>query len=288
MTNGREKAAALAIRLAGPRRIGLGCMALTGIYGRLHRDQAVATLHEALDQGITLFDTAALYGEGANEALVGEVVGPQAGTIIVTKFGLFAGRDGGLRRDSSPRAIRKSVEESLRRLGRERIDLLLQHRPDPAVPAEAVADCINALIAEGKVAAFGLSAISARELRAWKSPPALTAVQNELSVVTGSKPNELLATEESELAYMAYSPLGRGLVTGTMPGRDGDLRATMAGFISLEAEVAARITRLRDDAVGRGKALAAHAVAWALNCGSSVIAIPGCRSPAQVREVLSF
>ena len=115
-----------AISLAGERRIGLGCMALTGIYGAVGRDQAVATLTAALDYGVTLFDTAPLYGNGANETLLGEMLGGRPNSTIVTKFGLYADSGGRLYRDSRPETIRQSVEASLRRLKRDRIDLLLQ------------------------------------------------------------------------------------------------------------------------------------------------------------------
>lgn len=260
-------------------------MALTGIYGPISREGATATLRAALDHGVTLFDTAPLYGNGVNEELLGEVLGPLSDTTIVTKFGLFADNDGRLYRDSSPAAIRKSVDTSLRRLRRERIDLLLQHRPDPTVPSEEVADCVSELIAEGKVAAFGLSDIAAHEIKAWKGPPELVAVQNELSVATGEKLEEINATEALGIAYIAYSPLARGLLTGTTPASDGDLRFSMQAFAVHGAENEEMLLAFKEEAQQRDTSPAALGVRWVLNRGRAVVAIPGCRSPLQVSQI---
>lgn len=278
-------AASYACELAGVRRLGLGCMGLTGIYGRVSKEQAIDTLHAALDEGLTLFDTAALYASGENEELIGSVLGHRQQVVIVTKFGLYANSDGALVRDSRPRTIRSSVEASLRRLKRERIDLLLQHRPDPSVSDGVVAEIVAALIVEGKVAAFGLSGTGAARASSWLSNPRIHAVQNELSLANPLRSDEPEIMSTAGVAFMAFAPLGRGLLTRSSPGRDGDLRATMAGFAETAAGARDRIIDVVSDLAARHETCnAAIALAWLLAKSSNIIAIPGCRSRLQVND----
>jgi aryl-alcohol dehydrogenase-like predicted oxidoreductase len=286
--SGRSDAAhQRAVELAGERRLGLGCMALTGIYGPIPRAQAINTLHMALDRGISLFDTAPLYGSGANEELLGDVLGNRFDITLVTKFGLYVDPEGRLFRDSRPSSIRASVEASLKRLRRDSIDLLLQHRPDLGVPPADVAACVDGLMAEGKVKAFGLSCVPAEAFRSWSGPPGLIAVQNELSAVTGEKVVEVAAAEEEGIAYMAFSPLGRGLLANSQPASEQDLRSDLPGFVAPSNDVRARVAALRVASVELSVAAAALAISWVLNQGRAVVAIPGCRSPRQVDEITS-
>jgi len=278
-------AEARAIALAGKRRIGLGCMALTGIYGAVGREQAVATITAALDNGVTLFDTAPLYGNGANETLLGEVLCGLPNATIVTKFGLYSDAGGSLYRDSRPEAIRQSVEASLRRLKRDRIDLLLQHRSDPDTPDDDVQACIEDLISAGKVGEFGLSSVSADQIAKRPVAHTLGAVQNELSLVTGQKMEEVAAAMARGACFMAFSPLGRGILTGSKPSQPDDLRTSMVAF-------AQRSTSGHPHRDGYGVEMevgelvaARRALAWVLAQGANVVAIPGCRSPSQVSVI---
>lgn len=273
-------------KLAGARRLGLGCMGLTGIYGPVSREGAVDTLHAALDAGITLYDTAALYGSGANEELLGSVLGGRSEIVIVTKFGLHVGADGALVRDSSARTIRSSVEGSLRRLKRERIDLLLQHRPDPSVPDSAVAEITERLVAEGKIAAFGLSGTDPDRAGSWRHNPSVYAIQNELSLaapIRGAEPRLMLM---AGTVFMAFAPFGRGLLTRSASGVEGDIRSAMAGFGDVQSglliETIRTVCRI---AKAHGASDARIALAWLLARSPNIVAIPGCRSRSQLDEI---
>ena len=193
-----------------PRVSVWGCMALTGLYGHVPRRQAVATIKAALSMDVRLFDTAPLYGDGANEALLGELVAKERNVCIATKFGLYAGSNGKTRRNSSPSAVRRSVDCSLRRLRRERIELLLQHRADARIPDPDVAGVIGELISEGKVKAFGLSSTTVERAAQIDRYVPARAVQNECSLLRrpkgDSEPRDFAAIGS---AYIAYSPLGK-------------------------------------------------------------------------------
>ncbi len=260
-------------------------MALTGIYGHVPIRQAKATIEEALDHGITLFDTAPLYGDGGNEELLGEMIGAVQATTIITKFGLLADRTGNLVRDSSPAAIRKSVEASLRRLRRDRIDLLLQHRHDPAVPPCDVAGCVQELMAEGKVKVFGLSSIDADHLRQWLNAIPVAAVQNELSALTGKKIHEVQSIGGSGAVYIAHSPLGRGKLVGSKGAGVDDLRLQMPEFARDEVEHPSMHNR-KVGLTGKLTLSPQAAISWVLDQGENVVAIPGCKSPNQIRAII--
>ena len=284
-------AAAYARRAAGPWRFGLGCMALTGLYGTIDTGTARATLHRALDVGISLFDTAALYGNGANEALLGDVLGGRPDVFVTTKFGLVEGNDGKLICDSGPDAIRRSVEASLRRLRRDRLDLLLQHRPDAATPDEVVAAVAADLILEGKVGAFGLSAAPSRKIDAFRPIVRVNALQNELSLAADEQRHTADAAGQAGAMFMAYAPLGRGIVTGRSLMRSlgaDDYRSTMARYDPMHQDGDRRLIAAIDAVAWRhGVTRANVALAWVLNTGDHVVALPGARSPDQVGELVS-
>ncbi|WP_158298837.1 aldo/keto reductase [Sphingomonas psychrotolerans] len=277
----------MAVELAGAQRLALGTMGLAGVYGPVPSDIAQQTIRAALDVGITLFDTAPLYGNGIAERLLGaELAGQDA--AVVTKFGLAAGRDGMLFRDSRPASVRRSVETSLRRLRRDRIDILLQHRPDPAVGEEEVAGMLQRLVEEGKAAQVGLSGSSLTRAVAMGAMAPIRVVQNEFSAASEILPRETPADfSAAGLMLMAHSPLARGLLARTQPRLFpvGDHRATMrsldqAGQIALLARAALRFSdfaTLSDPRV---------AIRWVLDQGAAVVAVIGARSPAQVRGLM--
>lgn len=275
---------------AGPMRIGLGCMALTGIYGAVGVERAQATLHRALDLGIRLFDTAALYGSGANETLLGKVFGRRNDVFVATKFGLIEGRDGKLIRDSRPDTIRRSVDMSLTRLGRERIDLLLQHRPDPETPDEVVAEVAAELVREGKIAAFGLSATPMERIEAFRPTVVVRAVQNELSLSSTADLSEVAVASRAGVMFMAYAPLGRGILTGRSLARGfspDDLRSGMPQYDPRNRELdMGAVDAL--DVIARRHATtrAAVALAWTVGTGSGTVPLPGARSPGHVTELV--
>lgn len=271
-------------------RIGLGCMALTGIYGAVGIEHAQATLHQALDLGIRLFDTAALYGGGSNETLLGKVFGDRDDVFVATKFGLIEGRDGKLLRDSRPDAMRRSVDMSLMRLRRERIDLLLQHRPDPETPDEIVAEIAAALVREGKIAAFGLSATPIERIEIFRPTIVVRAVQNELSLSSSADPLEPAVASRAGAMFMAYAPLGRGILTGRSLARGfapGDLRSGMPQYDPQNRENDMGVVDALD-IIARRHAVtrAAVALAWTLGTANSTVPLPGARSPSHVSELL--
>ena len=288
---GTRKASAFACHMAGSARIGLGCMALTGLYGEISVDQATATIHRALAKGVRLFDTAAIYGDGANEKLLGRTLAERKDVFIATKFGLARGKGGRMARDSSPSTIRLSVERSLRRLRRDRVDLLLQHRRDPRVTDDDVAGAVADLIHEGKVAAFGLSSTDSARASELNREHPVHGVQNELSVIAPpSKDAMPSAFGAVGAAYMAYSPLGRGLLSSRGPGRvlaSDDYRARLELFKGGRSDALASVLdAIEDVATRHGVGRTAVSLAWTLACGANVVAIPGARSPVQVDGAL--
>jgi aryl-alcohol dehydrogenase-like predicted oxidoreductase len=261
-------------------------MALSGVYGAVEPGLAKATLHRALDTGIRLFDTAALYGDGANEELIGHTLGARLDVFVTTKFGLYVGGPGELIRNSRPQVIRRSVDASLKRLRRDRIDLLLQHRQDPNTPDEVVADVAARLLEEGKIGAFGLSASSPDRIDLFKPTVAVRALQNEFSLAVPGDYAVPVAAGESGAMFMAYAPLGRSILTGgAIVGRSapGDLRATMKAFRRDNREETQRLVSVLAEIAGRHQTTpAAVALAWILSSGRSTVPLPGARSPAQV------
>jgi aryl-alcohol dehydrogenase-like predicted oxidoreductase len=280
----------VAVSAAGAIRIGLGCMALTGIYGAVDRNAAEATIYAALDGGIRLFDTAALYADGANEELLGRTIGGRDDVFVVTKFGLFGGSEGTLVRDSSPDAMRASVDASLRRLRRDQIDLLLQHRPDPRADDAVVAGVAVDLMREGKIAAFGLSGSTPMRAEEFVRSIPMTAMQNELSLAKPERQNELETLDRACMMFMAYAPLGRGLLTGRLGNvaMPGDLRERMPQFQNDAADANLDQLAVVDEiAANHATSRAAVALAWTLHAGGNVVPIPGARSPEQVRTAIA-
>lgn len=278
--------------------VGLGCMNLS--HGYTVSPQAATAdqlLGSALDAGVTLFDTAALYGFGANESLVGPVLKPHRDRItLASKCGMAGvrGEDGVMRRviDGHPKTLRKNCEDSLQRLGTDVIDLYYLHRWDKRVPIEESVGEMSRLVEEGKVRTLGLSEVGADALRRAHRTYPITALQNEYSLWTRNAELGVLdACRELGVAFVAFSPLGRGFLSGAV--RDlstlgaGDMRVQMPRFAP---DNHAANLRLLDglEAVAQrlGCSLSALAIAWVLHQGEHVIALPGTTQVAHLHDDL--
>ncbi|WP_131738153.1 aldo/keto reductase [Actinomadura roseirufa] len=280
---------------AGPAisRLGLGCMSMTGSYGPADPDEAAATLLEALDSGVTLFDTGDFYGDGANEELLGRTLAPHRDRVVLaTKTGVRRTAEG-LVPAGSPDDLRRACEASLRRLRTDHIDVYYLARVDPAVPVEESVGALAGLVAQGKVGRIGLSEVSAATLRRAHAVHPISAVQTEYSLWERHVEDAVLPTlRDLGAVLIAYSPLGRGLLTGAVRRATryerGDFRATAPRYNGddLEANLAIveAITRL---AVARGTTPAQVALAWLLTRGSDVVPIPGSSRRPHLRDNLA-
>ena len=260
-------------------------------------DQAETLLLDALDQGVTLFDTAALYGFGANETLVGRVLKPHRGRIVLCSKGGMAGvpgDDGAMRRviDGRPEAIRRNCEDSLKRLQTDVIDLYYLHRWHKQVPIEDSVGAVSRLIEQGKVRAVGLSEVSAATLKKAHAVHPIAAVQTEYSLWTRNAEIAVLAAcRELGTAFVAFSPVARAYLTGTLRDVSGfdakDIRRSMPRFEP--AHYAANLKLLpayEELAREAGCSQAQLALAWLLSRGEQVFAIPGTTQRAHLRENL--
>jgi aryl-alcohol dehydrogenase-like predicted oxidoreductase len=265
--------------------LGLGCMGISFSYAtRLPRDEGVKLIRAAVERGVTFFDTAEVYGPFENEEVVGEALRPfRDRVVIATKFGFDIDPETRENRgvSSRPERIRQAVENSLRRLGIEAIDLLYQHRVDPNVPIEDVAGTVRTLIAEGKVKHFGLSEPGVRTLRRAHETQPVTAVQNEYSLWwRAPETNGILqACDELGIGFVPYSPLGKGFLTGAM-GKEAlpvsDFRASIPRFEpDAMAKNQAFVDLLRRVAEAKDATPAQIALAWLLGQRPYVVPIPG-------------
>jgi len=264
--------------------IGFGCMGLNSVYGEgLSRTDAVALIRQAVERGETLFDTAEVYGPFTNEEIVGEALKPVRDQVVIaTKFGfdIKEGEIAGV--NSRPDHIRAVCDASLKRLGVEQIDLFYQHRVDPSVPIEAVADVVKDLIAQGKVKHFGLSEPGAQTLRRAHAVQPVTAVQSEYSLWTrGPETNGVFAAcEDLGIGFVAFSPLGRGFLTGAL-GKDTafaehDFRKTQPRFSPQAMDKnQALIDLLKRIAAEKHATPAQVALAWILGQKPWIVPIPG-------------
>jgi aryl-alcohol dehydrogenase-like predicted oxidoreductase len=274
--------------------LGFGCMNLSANYNApAPKEQGIKTIRTAFENGVTLFDTAEVYGPYINEELVGEALQPIRNQVkIATKFGFAI--DGTVALDSRPARIRRVVEESLARLRTDHIDLYYQHRVDPAVPIEDVAGTVSDLIKEGKVLHFGLSEPSAKTIRRAHAVQPVSAVQNEFSLWTRNvELNGILATcEELGIGLVPWSPVGAGFLTGafdtnTKFDEKMDFRA---GFPRFSREFMPLnmplIEWLKGYAAKKGATPSQIALAWLLAKSPNVVPIPGTRSEAHLLENL--
>lgn len=272
--------------------IGLGCMGMSEFYGPRDDAEAVATIHRALDLGVTFFDTADMYGPFTNEALVGRALeGRRDGVVLATKFGNMRGPNGEfLGINGSPAYVRQACDASLARLGVDVIDLYYQHRVDPKVPIEDTVGAMADLVRAGKVRLLGLSEAAPATVRRAQAVHPIAALQTEYSLWTRDPETEALATcRELGIAFVAYSPLGRGFLAGRFRRLDDlapdDWRRQNPRFS--EENFAANVElrdRVEDWSRARGCSPAQAALAWLLAQGDDVIPIPGARHRARLEE----
>ncbi|WP_076728667.1 aldo/keto reductase [Methylobacterium radiotolerans] len=278
--------------------LGLGCMGMSFAYGGYDRDDAIRTIHKAIDLGITFFDTAEVYGPFENEELLGSALKAHRGQVqIATKFGFKILNEGvGLERmagvDSSPQNIRKVVDASLLRLKTDFIDLLYQHRVDPDVPIEDVVGTMADLVSEGKVRYLGLSEVSAETLRRAHAVHPISAVQSEYSLWSqGPEQSIFPVCQELSVGFVPYSPLGRGFLTGTLRTDDlspDDFRHRLPRFQSDAIKVNNQLlAEFQQYAVKIGCTPAQLALAWTLHKGDFIVPIPGARRIAHLEDNVS-
>ncbi|GGE06618.1 aldehyde oxidase [Marinithermofilum abyssi] len=274
--------------------IGLGCMGMSYGYGPASdKQEMISLIREAVDRGVTFFDTAEIYGPYTNEELVGEALHPYRDQVVIaTKFGfnIQDGKQAGM--NSRPEHIKKVVEGSLKRLKVEAIDLYYQHRVDPDVPIEEVAGAVKDLIQEGKVKHWGLSEAGVKTIRRAHAVHPLAAVQSEYSLWWRRPEEELLPTlEELGIGFVPFSPLGKGYLTGRFDANatfeSSDLRSILPRFTpeALEAN-RVLIDLLKKVAEQKNATLAQIALAWLLAQKPWIVPIPGTRKLSRLEENL--
>jgi aryl-alcohol dehydrogenase-like predicted oxidoreductase len=275
--------------------IGLGCMGMSFGYGSpADEKEMISLIRSAVEQGVTFFDTAEVYGPFTNEKLVGEALAPFKGKVVIaTKFGFKMNPDGspgtaGL--DSRPEHIREVAEASLKRLNVEAIDLFYQHRVDPSVPIEDVAGAVKDLIQEGKVKHFGLSEAGASTIRRAHAVQPVTALQSEYSLWTRNPEKEILPTlEELGIGFVPFSPLGKGFLTGAMTAETKfdktDFRSTLPRFTPEALAANQALVELLGKIAAKKNATPAQiALAWLLAQKSWIVPIPGTTKPHRLKE----
>jgi aryl-alcohol dehydrogenase-like predicted oxidoreductase len=273
--------------------LGLGCMGMSAFYGSTDTDESIAAIHRALELGVTFFDTAELYGPHANEELLGRALaGRRDEAIVATKFGVKPNADGpaGRRLDGTAANVRQSIEGSLRRLGTDHVDLYYQHRIDPQTPIEETVGALAELVREGKVRHIGLSEAAPQTIRAAHAVHPIAAVQTEYSLFTRDVEREVLPTlRELGIGLVAYSPLGRGFLSGRFQSADeldaDDWRRTQPRFHGENAErnleLAGRVAEL---AAEKGVRPAQLALAWVLAQGDDIVPIPGTKRRSYLEQ----
>jgi aryl-alcohol dehydrogenase-like predicted oxidoreductase len=276
--------------------LGLGCMGLSFAMGpAVERRQAIALIRAAVERGVTFFDTAQVYGPFTNEDVVGEALAPfREQVVIATKFGFDFDADGKPTGalDSQPASIRRTAEDSLRRLRVETIDLLYQHRVDPQVPIEEVAGTVRELIAEGKVRHFGLSEAGVRTIRRAHAVQPVTALQSEYSLWWREPEEEILPVlEELGIGFVPFSPLGRGFLTGKIDESttfdSSDFRNTVPRFSPENRKANQAVVDLLARIAGEKQATPAQvALAWLLAQKPWIVPIPGTTKVHRLEENL--
>jgi len=280
----------------GPQvgRIGLGLMGMSAFYTGSGTDEAgsIATIHRALELGVTLLDTAEIYGPYTNEELLGKAIaGRREDAVIATKFGTIMHRgDGGRGLDGSAENVRLSIEGSLKRLGTDYIDLYYQHRMDPDTPVEETVGALAELIQEGKLRGYGLSEAAPDTIRRAHAVHPVTALQTEYSLWSRDPEAEILpVVRELGIAFVAYSPLGRGFLTGAIRSLDqldeSDFRRNNPRFEGDNLEANIRIVE-QVDAVARELSAKPGqvALAWLLAQGDDIVPIPGTKRVSYLEE----
>jgi aryl-alcohol dehydrogenase-like predicted oxidoreductase len=272
--------------------IGLGCMGMSHAYGTGDEAESIATIHRALDGGVTLLDTAEVYGPHTNEELVGKAIrGRREGVVLATKFGIVLG-SGAMQLDGSPANARRAVEGSLRRLGVDVIDLYYLHRKDPAVPIEETVGAMKELVEAGKVRFLGLSEVGADTIRRASKVHPISAVQSEYSLwERGIEESILPAMRELGVGLVPFSPLGRGYLTGAYQSSSdfgpGDLRRNLPRFDDEHLAANRRLVDTVKAVAGRhGASPAQVALAWVLIQAPDAVPIPGTKRRAYLDDNL--
>jgi aryl-alcohol dehydrogenase-like predicted oxidoreductase len=273
--------------------LGLGCMGMSEFYGTTDENESIATIHRAIDLGVTFLDTADMYGPFTNERLVGEAIADRRDRVtLATKFGNERREDGSwIGVNGKPEYVRSACDASLERLGVDCIDLYYQHRIDPEVPVEETVSAMKELVEAGKVRYLGLSEAAPETIRRANSEHPISALQSEYSLFTRDVEEEILPTlRELGIGFVAYSPLGRGFLTGRwrsiedMPAND-----TRAGrFPRFEQEnfrknleLADRVREIADE---KGATPGQLALAWLLHQGDDIVPIPGTKRRERLEE----
>lgn len=273
-------------------RIGLGCMGMSEFYGTFDEGESINTLHKAIDLGVNFFDTADMYGSGANEELLGKAFKDRWDQVVLaTKFAVMRGPNGeffGL--SGKPEYIRKACDASLQRLGAEAIDLYYMHRQDPEVEIEEIVGTMAELVKQGKVKSLGLSEVNPETLRRAHAVHPISALQTEYSLWSREPEQEIFdVCKELGITFVAYSPLGRGFLTGAIKSRAdleaGDWRLNNPRFTEEAIQENLRFVEAIDRmAQSKGVTQAQIALAWILSQNDDITVIPGTKKIHRLEE----
>jgi len=275
--------------------IGLGCISLSGAYGKSDDAEGIRVVHHAIDRGVTFLDSSDMYGWGHNETLLGKALagGQRAKVVLATKFGQVQQPGGANGVNGRPEYVKAACEASLKRLGVDDIDIYFQHRVDPSVPIEETVGAMGELVKAGKVKALGLSEAKPETIRRAHKTHPIAAVQSEYSLLYRKEAEETLATTRPlGISYIAYSPLGRSLLTGAVRQAsdipEGDGRGRHPRFA---ADNLARNLQLVSVIEGMAKAKGCTpgqvALAWLLAQGTDIVPIPGTKHPERLDQNLA-
>jgi aryl-alcohol dehydrogenase-like predicted oxidoreductase len=272
--------------------LGLGCMGMSEFYGKRDEEEAIATIRRALDLGITLLDTADMYGQGHNEELVGKAIANcREQVILATKFGILRSEDRGFRGfNGKPEYVHQACNASLKRLGIDTIDLYYLHRVDPEVPIEDTVGAMAELVQQGKVRYLGLSEAAPDTIRRAQAVHPISALQTEYSLWSRDPEDEILPTvRELGIGFVPYSPLGRGFLSGQFNSPDdfaqNDYRLHSPRFqgenFYKNLEV---VDRVKEIAQAKGVTASQLAIAWLLAQGNDIVPIPGTKKRQYLEE----